>query len=689
MWTALSSETIAMDWSVIEPEGVEPSMAAAMNLAQAALDGLLQEPLAALCFENTFLAFEESLAALDRAWARLSHYNNVCQTPEFRKAYTIVLPQVSAFYVRVYMDTLLWERLHAYAQTPQAQHLDAVEKRFIEEILVRFQGAKLSEQDKLRLLAVEEALALLTQKYAQNVLDALAAWEYTVEASSQDVEGDAFVLRGVPKTLLEQIQVPAEAGLLRWRITLQEPIYGPIMQYAQNAELRKQLWEAKIAVGRQEPYDNRPLVPKIIALRQQKAQLLGYETFAHWALERRMVQTPQQAQAFVQTLHTAVAPYFEADRETLEALKAQQTGAAEPIEMAPWDVAFLSRLHEEQLFDPECLRPYFPLPAVQQGFFDLCGRLFGFSFHPVPEAQVWHPDVQAYALYDAQGKQLGLFYTDWFPRPQKRAGAWMTSLTTAGYNDRGQCLLASGVVSGNLSAPHAGKPALLTHDEVCTVFHEFGHLLHHLVGSVPIRSLNGIHVAWDFVELPSQFFENFCWEVPFLESFAKNFETGEKIPCVFYNKLLKLRTLLQGAFTMRQLSFSKMDLEFHSHGCPEVGLDAHIETLLEGYQLRLKPSAPSIVCQFQHLFADPQGYAAGYYAYQWAEVLDADVFACFKGQASGIWASLGQHFLESILSKGNSEAPEKLFKHFMGRPVSMEAYLERKGFLKKSILACF
>ncbi|HVN43239.1 MAG TPA: M3 family metallopeptidase, partial [Steroidobacteraceae bacterium] len=375
---------------------------------------------------------------------------------------------------------------------------------------------------------------------------------------------------------------------------------------------------------------------------------------------------------------------FARECRELEEAAARGTGRA-AARLAPWDVAYQAeRLRRDHFdFDQEQLRPYFPMDRVVSGLFGLAGRLFGIRVteRPQGEVEVWHPDVRYYDVHDARGRHIGSFYADWHPRQSKRGGAWMNYLITGGPQPDGSRKPHLGLICGNLTPPSPGRPALLSHREVETVFHEFGHLIHHLLGEVEIKSLNGTNVAWDFVELPSQIMENWCWEREGLDMFARHFETGERIPDALFRKMTAARNFRSACATMRQVAFAKMDLLLHMRAA-EFAAARDIESLVRASvaecMVPTEPPNPTIIRRFTHIFSDPVGYAAGYYSYKWAEVLDADAFTRFRTE--GIFNErVGREFVDRVLSRGNSADPAQLFRDFMGRDPDLAALLERSG----------
>lgn len=670
-------------WSQLTADKVGAAVDAALADAGAAITAITRHAPAEADYANTFLALEYATELLNETWAKVSHLTSVADSPELRTAHNEALPKVSAFQAKIPLNAELWTRLKAAAQRSPASSLQGEHRRFLEETLADFRqhGADLPPEKKTRLEALQSELAQITQKYSENVLDATNAWELVVT--------DPERLRGLP----EHAREAARLGALKkghgteekpaWRFTLHMPSQEPVMLYAEDESLRREVWTAAVAVGAQAPHANQPLVAKILALRQEKAALLGQPHFADLVLERRMAKGGAQALAFIEDLHGRVKTAFGRECRELEEFKAQQTGR--PVaRLAPWEVGFWAeKLRKARYdFDEEQLRPYFPLPGVVAGMFEIVHRIFGLTVTELPAGavEVWHPEMKFYEVHDAAGRHVGSFYADWHPRESKRGGAWMNYLITGGPQPGGTRAPHLGLICGNLTPPAGDRPALLTHNEVETIFHEFGHLLHHLLGEVEIKSLNGVNVAWDFVELPSQIMENWCWERESLDLFARHHETNAPIPDELFRRMIAARNFRSASFTMRQLAFARMDLDLHMHPVEHMGPDltAWIRGRLADYLTPTEPASPTMETRFTHLFADPVGYAAGYYSYKWAEVLDADAFTRFKRE--GLFnAAVGREFIAHVLSRGNSADPMELFKAFMGRAPDLQALLVRAG----------
>lgn len=669
-------------WSALTPELVAPGIDAALTRAQAAIDAIAARDLGTLTYENTFLALEQATEELNVAWGKVTHLQSVADSPALREAHNAMLPRVSAFYASIPLNAALWERLKTFAASPAGAKVSGIHRRFLDETTKDFRqaGADLPPEKRARLEALQSELAQLTQKYSENVLDATNAWQLIVP------EADERRLAGLPEHAKAAARRSAEKkGVAGWRFTLHMPSQEPFMTYVEDDALRREMWTAATRVGAHEPHDNTPLIARILALRAEKAALLDKPHFADLTLERRMARAGQRALDFMSDLQGRAAPAFMQESRELEQFKAQQTGA--PVApLAPWEMMFWAeKLRRARYdFDEEALRPYFPMNAVIAGLFELVGRVFGLRVaerETGTEIQTWHPEVKFYDLFDRDGRHLGSFYADWHPRESKRGGAWMNYLITGGPRSDGTRAPHLGLICGNMTPPADGRPALLTHREVETVFHEFGHLLHHLLGEVEIKSLNGVNVAWDFVELPSQIMENWTWERASLDLFARHHETGATIPESIFAKMIAAKNFRSASVTMRQVAFAKMDLLLHMRTAEFVGeqdIEPKVRALIADCLPPSQPPAPTIVKRFTHVFSDPVGYAAGYYSYKWAEVLDADAFTRFKRE--GIFsAAVGSDFVKHVLSRGNSADPAELYRAFMGRDPDLNALLQRCG----------
>ncbi len=667
-----------IDWSRLTPENVGPDIEQALADAQKNLDALAGSPIKDVSFENTLIALEGATEDLSVAWGKVGHLDSVCNSDELREAYNAMLAKVSEFFALIPLNEQLWTRIKAYSESEEASTLEGAKARLLEETVADFQnsGADLPPEGKHRLKEIEAELAQKTQKFSENVLDSTNAWDLFIEDESK--------LAGLPPTARDAAKADAKAKDRpeAWRFTLKAPSMIPVLEHLDDESIRKQVWEAAGNIGREEPHDNTALIGEILTLRQEKAELLGKANFADHILDRRMARDGKSALHFVEDLHDRIAETFVREAETLEAYKAEKTGT-EPTPLEPWELACWAEKQRKERFDfdDEELRPYFPIDGVLDGMFRIVQEIYGLEIRQDEEVPTWHPEVKFYDIHEEQsGRHLGSFYADWHPRDSKRSGAWMNYLITGERGGESETPHL-GLNCGNMTPSVGNKPALLTHDEVETVFHEFGHLLHHLLGEVEIKSLNGVNVAWDFVELPSQIMENFCWERESLDLFARHYETGDPIPEELFRKMIAARNYRSATATMRQLSFGKLDLELHIHHAGKPlpdDLDAFANKILEGYLVPLATPSPTIARRFTHLFGGPTAYASGYYSYKWAEVLDADAFTRFKSEGV-LSPEVGTAFRETILSKGNSEDPAKLFRDFTGRDPDITALLERCG----------
>lgn len=671
-------------WSQLTADQVVPGIQSLLTDAQAAIDVIASRALSDLTFENTYLALETATEPLNVAWGKVTHLQSVADAPPLREAHNVMLPKVTEFFAAIPLNAALWERLKTFANSSAAASLHGIHRRFLEETVTDFkqQGADLPVEQRARLEALQSELAQLTQKYSENVLDATNAWQLVVE--------DEERLTGLPVHAKSAARRNAEskgfgsANRPAWRFTLHMPSQEPFMTYLEDTALRREMWEAAVAVGARAPHDNSDLIPKILALRSEKATLLGKDHFADLTIERRMAKSGTRALEFIEDLENRTRSAFLVECGELEAYKAEQTGrVVGPL--APWEIAFWSEKLRRARYDldEEQLRPFFPMDRVISGLFEIVGRVFKLRIEEVPAGavDVWDPQVKFYRLYDGGRRHLGSFYADWYPREAKRGGAWMNSFITGGPRPDGTRAPHLGLICGNMTPPDGDKPALLTHNEVETIFHEFGHLLHHLLGEVEIKSLNGTNVAWDFVELPSQIMENWCWERESLDLFARHFETGETLPDSLYQKMIAAKNFRSAAAMMRQVALAKMDLSLHirAHAFSRsTDIEAAARALVHDCLVPTEPPAPTVIKRFGHIFSDPVGYAAGYYSYKWAEVLDADAFTRF--QTEGIFnPEVGGEFIEHILSKGNSVDPAELYRAFMGREPDLGALLRRSG----------
>jgi oligopeptidase A len=655
----------------IRAEHVRPAMKVLLDRAREAIEEIAAQP-EEPTYASTMDALEAATEPLERAMTVVGHLESVVSSPELREAYNAVVPEVSAFFASLPLHEGLWRVINRLAATDEAKKLSATKKRFLEKTLDDFRrhGAELSPEEKERLQAITRELAELTSRFSQNVLDATAAFELILEDEKQ--------LAGLPPSAIEAAREAArEKGIDGWRFTLHAPSYIPLMTYLDDASLREKVWRAYDTRASYGPHDNRHLVRRILELRQEKARLLGFTDFSDLVLADRMAENGERASDFVRRLRERTEPHFHRENEELRKFRASR-GDDGP--MQPWDVTYWAEKQRRALFefDEEELRPYFPLDRVVEGMFDIVSRLYGIRIVEREGLPVWHPSVRTFEILDEEGSLLCRFYADLFPRDEKRGGAWMNGLVTGVYSD-GAKTPHLGLICANFTPPSATRPALLTHREVETLFHEFGHLLHHALSEVEVRSLGGTNVAWDFVELPSQIMENWCWEREALDLFARHYETGARIPDELFERLSRTRTYRAANAMMRQLGFARVDLDLHREWTPEKGdVFDFARAILQEHAPAPLPRESAMIASFNHLFSHEVGYAAGYYSYKWAEVLDADAFGRFREE--GVFnPEVGRAFRREILSKGDSRKPSDLFRAFRGRDPSLDPLFRRAG----------
>ncbi len=658
----------------IRAEHVEPAVAQLLQLSRANQKALA-ESTGPRTYENTLVPLEDMTEELNYAMQVSGHLESVSTYPELRAAYNAVQPEVSEYYSGIVLDPGIWRVVREFAATPEAAQLTGAKKRLLTKTIDAFrrQGAELDDAGKKRLSEIDVELTVLTTKFGENVLDSTNAFELVVTGKEK--------LAGLPPTAINAARESAKSKNIEgWRFTLQAPSYTPLMTYLDDRAIRQQVYHAYITRATSGEHDNRPLLSRILELRKAKADLLGYRNFADLVLDDRMAHTGDNALQFLAGLKVKTDERFRTENTELNAFRKELEGAAAP-RIEPWDSGYYSEKLREKLydFDEEELRPYFPLDRVVAGMFQIVRRLYGIQVVEQKGVPVWDPKTTYYSILDADGSALGSFYADWYPRENKRGGAWMDAFltgqpTTDGFEPH------LGLICGNLTPPIENQPALLTHREVETIFHEFGHLLHHSLSRVEVRSLAGTNVPWDFVELPSQIMENWCWERESLDLFACHFETGEPVPEDLFQKMKRAKTFRGANVQMRQLGLGFIDLSLHITYDParDGSVLDYARRLQQEYSATPLPEDYAMIAGFTHLFSSPVGYGAGYYSYKWAEVLDADAFTRFR--RDGIFSrKTGMAFRENILSKGDSEDPAQLYRNFMGRDPDVSALLQRSG----------
>ena len=659
-------------FSQIQMSDYQAAFEATIASARAEIDAITNNP-EKPTFENTIEALDFSGQTLDRLSSIFFNLNSAETSDEMQKIAQEVSPILTAFSNDVSLNEALFLRVKAVYNekeeliltTEQATLLDKKYKKFARN------GALLNEDKKFRLREIDTELAKLKLTFGENVL--AETNNYELHITNEDD------LKGLPEGAMEMARSLAETKEKKgWIFTLDFPSYLPFVTYADNRELRK---EISIAAGKKafqkNEFDNQAITLQIAKLRYERANLLGYETHAHFVLEERMAQHPNQVTTFLNDLLAKAKPAAEKEFAQLTAFAKELDGIDQ---LEKWDGPYYSEKLKQKLFnlDDELLKPYFKLENVLNGAFTIANKLFGLTFREIFDIDKYHSDVQTFEVVDEKNELVAIFYADFFPRKGKRNGAWMTSFKPQfiqnGVNERPHI---SNVC--NFTPPSPTKPSLLTFNEVTTLFHEFGHGLHGMLANTTYPSLSGTSVFWDFVELPSQVMENWCYEPEALALFAKHYETGEIIPQEFVEKIKESASFLEGMATLRQLSFGLLDMAFHSNDPTEINdIKAFEKAAFEGTSLYPDVAENCISVSFSHIFQG--GYSSGYYSYKWAEVLDADAFAYF--QEKGIFnKEVATKFKDNILSKGGTEHPMTLYKRFRGQEPKPEALLKRAGLI--------
>ena len=660
----------------IKPEHVAPA------IEQLLADGRATTA-AALSAKPTWDDFvgplEDANERIARAWGQVAHLHAVMDNPPLREAYNANLPKVTQYWTELGQNQALFEKYKALHESSEFSALSAARKKIIENALRDFRlgGAELPADKKRRYAAIQEELSALSAKFSENLLDATNAYSIVVDKSR---------ISGIPDDVLQAAREAAEKdekrtdGKPRWKFTLHAPSYLPVMQYADDRKLRETLYHASATraseFGKPE-WDNAPLIAKIVPLRREMAQLLGYPDFAAVSLVPKMAESPNQVLAFLDDLAKRARPFAEADVEELKTFSRTELGI-ETLES--WDVAYASeKLRAKRYsFSDQEVKQYFPEEAAIGGLFRVAQQLYGVKIVPA-KAPLWHPDVRFFEVRDGSGTAIGQFYLDLYARETKRGGAWMDdAITRRRKRDRLQIPVA--YLNCNFSRPVGNKPALFTHDEVLTLFHEFGHGLHHLLTRIEDLGVSGINgVEWDAVELPSQFMENFCWEWDVLREMTRHVDTGAPIPRKLFDSMLAAKNFQSGLATLRQIEFAVFDMRLHSDFNPAIRSALELLEEVRAQVAVLKPPAYNrFPNSFSHIFAG--GYAAGYYSYKWAEVLSADAYSFFE-ENGVLDAKAGARFRDEILSVGGSRPAAESFKAFRGREPNVEALLRHSGMI--------
>ncbi|WP_324710823.1 oligopeptidase A [Pseudomonas citronellolis] len=661
-------------FSAIRPEHVKPAIEQILADNRAGIARILAEQGANPSWDGLVLAMDELHARLGAAWSPVSHLNAVCNSAELREAYEGCLPMLSAYWTELGQNRELFKAYESLAASPAAANFDVAQKTILDHALrdFRLSGIDLPAEQQKRYAEIQARLSELGSRFSNQLLDATQAWTKHVT--------DEAALAGLTDSARAQMQQAAQAkGLDGWLISLEFPSYFAVMTYADDRALREEVYAAYCTrASDQGPNagqnDNGPVMQEILDLRQELARLLGYANFSALSLATKMAESPEQVLHFLRDLAVRSKPYAQQDLDQLKAYAAEQ-GCAQ---LQSWDSGYYGEKLREARYSvsQEALRAYFPVDKVLSGLFAIVQKLYGIQIRELHDFERWHPDVRLFEI-EENGQHVGRFYFDLYARANKRGGAWMDGARDRRRDAAGQLIAPVAYLVCNFTPAVNGKPALLTHDEVTTLFHEFGHGLHHLLTRVEHAGASGINgVAWDAVELPSQFMENWCWEPEGLALISGHYETGAPLPQDILEKMLAAKNFQSGLMMVRQLEFSLFDFELHtSHGDGRSVLDV-LNGVRDEVAVMRPPAYNRFANSFAHIFAG--GYAAGYYSYKWAEVLSADAFSRFEEE--GVFnPQTGAAFREAILAKGGSQEPMALFVAFRGREPSIDALLRHSG----------
>ena len=660
-------------FSKIKPEHIKPAVEAVIKTCRETIEAVskIENP----TWENFYLPQAAAGDQFSRAWSPVGHLNAVKNSPELREAYQACLPLLSEYSTWAGQHKGLYEGYLKLKNSPAFESYSLAQKKAIENSLRDFElsGISLPEDKQKRYGEISARLSELSSDFSNNVLDATMGWDIVITDESQ--------LKGLPESALEAAKLSAESkGKKGYRFTLEFPSYYPVLTYCENRELREMMYKEYATRASDQgsnagKWDNSVNIDEKLKLRRELAQLLGFATYADYSLATKMAENPQQVVEFLEDLANRAKKQA---KEELCALKAFANHACSE-QLEPWDIAYYSEKQKQALYaiNDEELRPYFPEDRVLSGLFELMKRIFGLRIEEKFGIDTWHKDVRFFQIYDEQGEERGAFYLDLYARENKRGGAWMDDCINQKRFADGSLQKPVAYLTCNFSKPIGNKPALFTHDEVTTLFHEFGHGIHHMLTQIEVGDVAGINgVPWDAVELPSQFLENWCWEEEALAFISGHYETGEPLPKEKLTQLLKAKNFQAAMFVVRQLEFGLFDFRLHLAE-PREGLVLDTLKAVKAEVAIVKtPEWVRTPHSFSHIFAG--GYAAGYYSYLWAEVLSADAFSKFE--EDGIFnRETGQSFLDNILTRGGSEEPMVLFERFRGRKPTLDALLRHKG----------
>jgi oligopeptidase A len=683
MTNPLLSTTELPVFSQIKPEHIEPAIEQLLNAAQALVEQLLADN-STYTWENLIAPLDAAEDKINKAWSPVSHMNSVVNNDELRDAYNACLPKLSAYSTAMGQHAGLCNAYKAIAASAAYSTLEPAQQKIIQNALrgFRLSGVDLDADKQARYKEISLELSQLSSKYEENVLDATNDWHKLLSKKSD--------LAGLPDSALQQAKQTAEQeGKKGWMLTLQFPSYIAVMTYADNRQLRADMYKAFSTrasdQGSTPEWDNSEIMEKIIALRHEKAVLLGFDNYAELSLATKMADSPKQVIDFLEELAEKSLPQAQQDLVELTAFAKEQYGVQK---LFPWDVGYYSEKMRQHAYDlsQEEVRQYFPAPKVLSGLFAVVEKLYGLQIAEVDDFDSWHEDVRFFQITDKDGILRGKFYIDLYARPKKRGGAWMDDCVGRKKRADGSVQIPVAYLTcnftppaGNFTPPAGNDPALLTHDEVLTLFHEFGHGLQHMLTKVDFLGVSGINgVEWDAVELPSQFMENWCWEQEALALMSGHYQTGNALPDALFNKMLAAKNFQAGMLMVRQLEFSLFDFQMHQDYSPATGAKIYdvLAAIRERVSVMIPPEFNRFAHSFSHIFAG--GYAAGYYSYKWAEVLSSDAFSLFEEK--GIFdQATGMAFLTNILETGGSADAMELFVKFRGREPNIDALLRHNG----------
>ena len=657
---------------LIKTEHFEPALRQGMERHNEEIAAIVNQP-AAPDFANTIVALEKSGGLLNRVSTVFGNLLSAETSDEMQAIAEKMMPLLSEHSNNITLNEKLFARIKTVYETTDKEALSQEDRMLLQTTYDGFirSGANLTPEQKERFRQISSEMSVLTLRFSQNNLKETNAYELPLAADQLD---------GLPESALNAYaQTAREKGKEGHIVTLQAPSFVPFMKYSQHRELRRQLYMAyNTQCTHDNEYNNQEIVQKLVNLRLERAQLLGFQTVADYVLTQRMAENSENVYRLLNQLLDAYAPTAHQEVQEVQALAKELEG--EDFELLPWDWAFYSEKLKEKKFNlnEESLRPYFELNRVIEGVFGLATRLYGITFQANPDIPVYHPEVTAYEVFDKDGSFLAVLYADFHPRASKRSGAWMTSYKEQWKDENGNSRPHVSVTM-NFTKPSADQPALLTFGEVNTFLHEFGHALHGMFADTTYQSLSGTNVYWDFVELPSQFMENFAIEKDFLNTFAQHYETGENIPEKLIQRIVDASNFNVAYACLRQLSFGLLDMAWYTRTEPFDGdIQAYEKQAWKKAQILPTVEGTCMTVQFSHIMAG--GYAAGYYSYKWAEVLDADAFSLFKEK--GIFhPDTANSFRENVLSKGGTEHPMTLYKRFRGQEPGIDALLKRNGII--------